>query len=375
MFSPDQPDLEATPRVGVVGAGISGLAVARTLDERGAEVVVFESRSRVGGRLHGIQPAGATARLDLGATWFWPNEPRIQALLADLGVAVHPQHLDGDALYHEPDRSRRLDGNPLDVPSGRFSDSGAALTEALLATLPSATVRLDTPVQAIGHRGDRITIRHLGGELEVDHLVLALPPALASHRLTFDPPLPDEIARLAATTPVWMGAYAKVVVTFTHPFWRDLGLAGSAISHVGPMREIHDMSGPGGEPAALFGFVPLAHGAPTPDHDDIRRQLRTLFGADAPDPVSITIADWSAEPDTSPPNVRALTAYETFGHPAFQTPIDGRIHWSSTETSTIAPGHVEGALAAAERVADAILPPSVPTAPTPTPTASESDTP
>ncbi|MEO1058932.1 MAG: FAD-dependent oxidoreductase, partial [Actinomycetota bacterium] len=58
----------------------------------------------------------------------------------------------------------------------------------------------------------------------------------------------------------------------------------------------------------------------------------------------------------SPPGVEALHEYQTYGHPIWQTPTgDGRLHWTSTETSREAPGHIEGALAAAERTVLAIV--------------------
>ena len=66
--------------------------------------------------------------------------------------------------------------------------------------------------------------------------------------------------------------------------------------------------------------------------------------------------DWRAETFTSPPNVEALTNYQTYGHPDFHKPtLNGRAHWASTETSMVAPGHIEGAFAAAERAANAII--------------------
>lgn len=342
-------------RVAVVGAGISGLVAARALLDAGVQVTVFESRSRVGGRLHGQQAGGSTTRLDLGATWYWPDEPRVNRLIAQLDIATHPHHLAGDALYHDPNGSRRVDGNPLDVPSGRFTDSAAAVAEAVYASFPDGTVRLDEAVTAIHLEDDQLRVGHTNSETLVDHVVLALPPALAVHRIDFNPDLPNDLERLATATPVWMGAIAKVVVTYDEPFWREAGLAGSAISHTGPLREIHDMSGPGGDPAAVFGFAPLTLGVEAPNTEAIERQLDELFGASAPRPTEIVITDWSTDPDTSPPDVRHHSAYQLFGHPSFSTPTHGRIHWCSTETATVAPGHIEGALQSADRAAMAIL--------------------
>lgn len=55
-------------RIVVVGAGIAGLAAARTLSVRGRDVLVLEARQRVGGRLHTV-PLGPGVAADLGAAW------------------------------------------------------------------------------------------------------------------------------------------------------------------------------------------------------------------------------------------------------------------------------------------------------------------
>ena len=59
----------ATPRrqVIVVGAGIAGLAAARTLADRGLDVVVLEARDRIGGRIWTSR--WSDAAIDLGASW------------------------------------------------------------------------------------------------------------------------------------------------------------------------------------------------------------------------------------------------------------------------------------------------------------------
>lgn len=80
------------PSALVVGAGVSGLTAARRLHLLGWEVVVLESRDRIGGRTHTIDLAGYP--LDLGASWI--HGPVGNPLVA---------HLDQAGLTHRQDGS------------------------------------------------------------------------------------------------------------------------------------------------------------------------------------------------------------------------------------------------------------------------------
>jgi monoamine oxidase len=339
----------------VVGAGVAGLAVAAALHERGVDVALFEARERVGGRLLSSAPSGER-RLDLGATWFWPNERRVRSLVDALGVAHFAEHPAGDAMYHAGGRAQRLEGNPLDTASHRFSDGADSLALALADRLPTGAIALAAPVRRVEHDAERLVVVADRCTMRATQVVIALPPALAVSAIEFVPGLPEPLARVAASTPVWMGSTTKVVVRYPNRFWRDRGLAGSAISHVGPIRELHDISGPAGSPPALFGFVTGPADAPTVGADDVIAQLVEIFGPDAAHPTDVAIQDWRREPWTSPPMDSRLDDYRTYGHAVYQRPSwDGRLHWSSTETATDSPGHIEGALAAAERTVEAIL--------------------
>lgn len=368
-----EPGSETVFDAVVVGAGVSGLAVGRDLVAAGRSVRVLEARQRVGGRLDSIDG------LDLGATWFWPNEQRIQRLVSDLGVAVYEQHLLGDAVYHDPNGTQRLQGNPIDVRSGRFVRGADSLARAVARELPDGVLCLGTAVTEIAFgSGSELAHEHsepigrtdeggvdertvevstTAGRYTARHVVLALPPALAVERLSFTPEFSPELHELARSTPVWMGGITKVVIRYADAFWRTAGLSGSGISHVGPLRELHDMSGVDGVPAALFGFVPARRvGEATVTEAAVVEQLVAMFGQDAAEPDVVHIRDWRTEPHTSPVDVELLTSYEWFGDRRYAEPAaDGRLHWSSTETSPDFPGHIEGALIAAERAARAVI--------------------
>ncbi|MET8567668.1 FAD-dependent oxidoreductase [Streptomyces sp. NPDC004783] len=340
----------------VIGAGASGLAAATALHAAGRDTVCLEARDRVGGRLLSVPVAHSERGLDMGATWFWDGEDRVRSLAARSGIATFDQHLAGDTVLQDGTGTHRRSGNLIDTPSRRFTAGSQSVATALAAELPPATLRLEAPVTTIEQDGrGGLAVHTPARTLRAEHVVLAVPPALALERIDFGDALPAGLLRIAASTPVWMGAVAKVVAHYAAPFWREEGLAGAAFSRTGPLQEIHDMSGPDGEPAALFGFAHARTVRPGFEHA-VTAQLARLFGPAAATPDALYVRNWSAEPWTAPSTVQRLGDHTLFGHPFYQRPaLDGRLHWASTETATAFAGHIEGALAAGERAARAVL--------------------
>jgi len=330
----------------VIGAGISGLAVADHLVRAGHAVTVLEARDRVGGRLLG-------SPLDLGASWFWPGEDRVAALARRLGVGTFDQYRDGDAIIDDLTGAQRYPGNPIDVPAHRIVGGTATLAAALADQFPAGTIQLEQPVEAIT---DDLTVVTSDSARKANHVVIALPPALAARTIELPSDLPRELLDVASRTPVWMGDSVKVVARYSEPFWRNDGFAGAAMSRRGPLMEIHDMSGPGGEPAALFGFARAASMHPQIE-TDVREQLTRMFGPGASAPTDLLIQDWSRDQWTTPPSQQGGSPeYGLFGHPLYRQPaLAGRLHWSSTETAQTFAGHIEGALEAAERTVATII--------------------
>ncbi|MGH1491233.1 MAG: flavin monoamine oxidase family protein [Acidimicrobiales bacterium] len=341
--------------VAIVGGGISGLVVADSLARAGKRVRLFEARPQLGGRIKSVPVAGGHA--DLGPTWFWPGEHRVIALVAELGLDVYDQWTTGDALLVADGSARRLGGYAA-PPAFRFSRGVQSLVDGLAERLPAGTVTLDCPVSRVEGNADRVVIHAKAEQVNAGAVVLALPPSLVIDQQLVDAAdLDAETAAVAADIPVWMGAIAKAVAVYESPFWRDEGLSGMMSVPGGPFHEVHDMSGPDGSPAMLFGFGQAHPSGPPLTGEMFAAQLVSVFGAAAAEPLELHSFDWSAETFTTPSGGPNSARYELFGAPVFQRPQwDGRLFWSSTETATEAPGHIEGALCAAERVVRSLLP-------------------
>ncbi|MFO0658435.1 MAG: FAD-dependent oxidoreductase [Polyangiaceae bacterium] len=72
----------------VVGAGLAGLTCARALERGGARVALIEARDRVGGRT--LSKTVGKGTIDLGGQWLGANQPKLEALAKELGVATFP---------------------------------------------------------------------------------------------------------------------------------------------------------------------------------------------------------------------------------------------------------------------------------------------
>ena len=351
------------PDLVVVGAGLAGLALARTMVRRGAEVVVLEARSRTGGRV--LSHRSAAGAYDLGPAWVWPAmQPRIAQAVRAAGLALYPQAEDGGLIYQDPaGRTERLPhGFAQEPPSLRIDGGIAALVAAFAAALPPGTVRLDHPVRRIALTGTgvAVTADTPAGPVTVQaaRAALALPPRLIG-AIESDPPWPPALRARLDAVPGWMAGQAKALALYDRPFWRAAGLSGSAFSRFGPLAEIHDASLPGAAEAALFGFfgwparLRAARAADLPGL--VARQLGILFGADAGAPRAVIVQDWANEPFTATPADHAADgAHPDYRPIALPAPWGERVTLAGAEVAPEFGGYLEGALAAAEAAAERV---------------------
>ncbi len=102
--------------------------------------------------------------IDMGASWYWPNEPVIADLLNQLSLESFPQHNAGSAMLEAPNQPvRRLQGNPLGSSEQRFTRGAQSLVDALAALLPKETLSLADPVATIEYDGHSVTVTSAKG--------------------------------------------------------------------------------------------------------------------------------------------------------------------------------------------------------------------
>ncbi|HEX5373876.1 MAG TPA: NAD(P)/FAD-dependent oxidoreductase [Aquabacterium sp.] len=357
--------------VAIVGAGLTGLALAHRLHAMGLSVRVLEARERVGGRMLTRHAPTHGASVDMGATWHWPeSEPHIAALIETLGLHRFEQPDEGRVLHLSDPQRGPEDADLKHVHQGarRVSGGMERLAQALLGLLPAGAVRLGCPVEAVVDHPDHLLVRCASSEgseaplaVRARHVVLAMPPRLVAQHLRFDPPLPDETMTALRATPTWMAREAKAVARFDRPVWHDNGCSGTAFvgHHQALLREVWDASDVSG--AALAGFVALE---PTQRRQFSRgmsllvsSQLAQLFGMAAQSDDQEWM-DWACERWTCSDQDREDAGV----HPGLCDPVLRRPHWAGrlyfggSETARHGAGHMEGALDSAARLADLLRP-------------------
>lgn len=125
----------ASPSVIVIGGGFAGLAAARTLHDASLQVVVLESRDRIGGRVHTDYSFGFP--VDLGASWLHGvgNENPLAPLIGKLGLPLYRTSGDNSVLYdHDLESYGLFDMEGNQVPQDLVSKVGEIFESILKET-------------------------------------------------------------------------------------------------------------------------------------------------------------------------------------------------------------------------------------------------
>lgn len=117
--------MDDTRRVVVVGAGLSGLATARTLIDAGCDVTVVEARERVGGRVWSVRLDNDEIA-EMGAEWVMPGDTELRAWTDRFDIPLVEAGID----------YLRREARGPGASSLEDQDAFLAAADAALATIP-----------------------------------------------------------------------------------------------------------------------------------------------------------------------------------------------------------------------------------------------
>ncbi|MFC4066498.1 flavin monoamine oxidase family protein [Actinoplanes subglobosus] len=232
---------------------------------------------------------------------------------------------------------------------------------ALASRLPEGTVRLDEAVTKIEWTDGGATVFTGQGSYHGRNVVLAVPPTLVS-RVQYIPALPPVQAQMRQH--ISFGLVIKLHITYETPFWRELGLSGTAFSPYSLVHEAYDNTNEdveGETRGTLVGFVSdvkadgLLSLTPEERRAKVLESLAAYYGEQALTPVHYYESPWMADEWTvgafgTSFDIGSLTRYGRH----LRSDV-GPLAFASSDIAGLGFQHVDGAIRMGEAVAARIL--------------------
>ncbi|UKZ78661.1 hypothetical protein TrVFT333_006407 [Trichoderma virens FT-333] len=238
----------------------------------------------------------------------------------------------------------------------------SSIVDALANTLPSGSVMLHSPVDSISQyaKNEVHVTTSSGTTYKAKKVIIAIPTNTYTN-IQFTPPLPS--TKKALVTRTKPGVYAKAILTYSSPWWREAGLVGKFESVIGPICFSWDISDLSKKQYSLAIFVAGRVATEWHKLDELAREeaiidhLATLVGensslaAKARNIVEFNMVEWTKEEyiGGAPTSVLGPGMLRKFGT-VLREPI-GNIHFGGGETAFEWKGYMEGAITAGQRAA------------------------
>jgi len=347
----------------IIGGGIAGLYSAYQLQLLNIPYLLLEAKSQLGGRILAAQStASSDVSFDLGPTWIFPHQPKIQTLVKSLNLPMFEQYTKGDVLYQADSI-----GKPQQIAGAgemqlfRLRHGMYTLINALHKQLDPNSVLLNHRVTELKKSNGRwYLVVDNNGQLKhfsSEHIMAAMPPRMVAHHLTPELWADKTLINRLNSVPTWMAGQAKFIATFKDAFWRNANLSGQCFSRVGPMVEIHDASAADNSSPALFGFI----GVPYSSRSQISteqlkqaciKQLAYFYGDDAYNATAYFIKDWAKDEFVADKNdLTQPSQHPDFNFTGLNEQLNSlNIHFVASEFAKQEAGYLEGAINAVDEV-------------------------
>lgn len=341
--------------IGIIGAGLSGLATAYFLKKENINSTIIEARGRLGGRIH-THYSENEPPVELGATWLGKKHTYLIELLSELGIDIHEQYMGQCAVYDpistSPPQIVQMPYNS--DPTFRIKGGSSELINRLADGLEKKSIHLNTKVISIKLLGEKTVVDTNKETFEFDKLIITLPPKLFLDAIKFEPSLPQEFIDIGQQTHTWMSESIKVALTYAHPFWKDKNPIGSIFSNTGLISEMYDHSNFEESKFALKGFINGGYAFASEEERKKRvlAQLTSYFGKEVENYIGYHETVWRNEEFTHTDYDGFILPHQNNGNPVFQSALmNGKLFIGGSETATLHPGYMDGAVESGKSVA------------------------
>lgn len=342
----------------IVGAGLTGLAIAYRLRSKNTGIHIIEARDRLGGRIH-TSYQNDQAPVETGATWLGRKHRSLVNLLQELGIEVFEQALGQRAVYEPISTSPHqiVSLPPNTDPSYRIKGGASVLIQALAKTIPAEQIHLGQVVQSIEDVPGGLLVKSDWQTFKAKIVISTLPPNLFCSTITVRPSLPESLTAVAKATHTWMGESIKIGLRYEKPFWRRGNSSGTIVSNVGPITEMYDHSDFADTHYALKGFL---NGSYYPLSEEERlemvlQQLRKYYGKEVEAFTGYEELVWRKEPFTYAEYGAHVLPHQYNGHAVYQQAyLNGKLYLAGSETAREFPGYMDGAVRSAAFVCQQI---------------------
>lgn len=194
-------------------------------------------------------------------------------------------------------------------------------------------------------------------------VIISIPTPLY-RTISFSPSLPDWKTDITSATK--LGFYAKSILVFRTPWWRNSAFCGLSQSFVGPVSVTRDTSDDAEGEYSLICFIVGETGRawsrqPAQTRKStVLAQMITVFGeehrTDIYEVIDVVEQDWLQEEwsQGAPCPVTGPRVISRCGGTALAKPF-GHVHFVGTETAEVWKGYMDGAIRSGERGAAEVV--------------------